>query len=42
MGESKTLAELSRGVEAKRKANKKLDEVWELFLTGRNVTLKYT
>ena len=30
MGESKTLAELSRGVEAKRKANKKLHEVWEL------------
>ena len=30
MGESEILAELSKGVEAKRKANKKLHEVWEL------------
>jgi hypothetical protein len=30
MGETAILAQLSRGVEPKRKANKKLHEVWEL------------
>ena len=30
LGETEILAQLSKGVESKRKANKKLHEVWEL------------